>query len=203
MFSVRLTPKELLLLDGHCRPEIQVEVEVARRSVNLFGKFPDQLSAYLGLIYMGVLIKGVLKFEFKEQDHCVGCGRVGEHPKFLSGPRKGEPNHGKPAPRLQGKGLNSSFLCTSCWDECGSAFHTALQDKEVELPASFMGYEPRFKRYEEMDCRKCAWKGHEGLLVDCGMFKGCPVCRGGSLASYGMNRLRTYVVVPVSSFPIR
>ncbi len=198
--KVQLTDEEFLLLDGKCRPEIQLEVnqgKIRLATKSRLGHLTTKQAAFVANTVARGIKDGKLVFQFTRLRMCDVCNRYGGYLKFKSGRRRGQDNHDKPI-CLQGVELADSFIrmsgyathgcCSECWGVVKPAMISELADSLIELPD--MLYSSGSKRYaksETVACAACRWQGPKHLLgpvrtmMGDGYFYGrCPSCGGES-----------------------
>ena len=54
--------------------------------------------------------------------------------------------------------------CDECWEQAKPLMGAALAEVEAAIPEAFTGYPPRFERYDNAQCTRCGWTGHEGQM---------------------------------------
>lgn len=167
-----LTPDELLVLDGKCRPEVQafVDREKREREMAAAGK-PEWLARVLAEAERTLL----LEFHRNAGQICDSCGAEGHFdPVYVRGPKKGKRNHRKKRvlhPRVSSW---DRYFCLDCWEAVVlPAFKRAIEPK----------YEVRSNEIEtkayldiEMKCEKCGtitWSRDSNGWHRCSV-KNCP-----------------------------
>lgn len=197
---MNLTDEELTLLDGKCRPEIQKEVEAAKRRLAMATKLADIPVEIAKLVADAVQLAkttGELKASRGETRHCVVCQKNAGYAKRKRTSRdgfhrKGEPDYTKPL-YLSAIDLGRGFIvfkghitlgcCVDCWPKVKAILTEELAGVRAEIAESITGQPPRYKRYDKVKCKSCGWEGHEGLMLrhstimgDGTYPSGCPNC---------------------------
>ena len=193
---VRLTDKELSLLDGKCNEKVQEEVVKAINRLGIKHKLddvPEHLQDFVTRVVEEAEKNKLLVFRHRRASRCKVCGKSAGYAKYARNSRshkKGAPNYDRP---LTFSGIelaqrsvtmqNSLDVgcCADCWEEAESYVKTALTGIEAELPAQ-IGDSTKYKRYRNRKC-KCGWMGHEGqmtkkrtMMGDGYYPAGCPEC---------------------------
>jgi hypothetical protein len=224
-----LSDDELLVLDGRCRAETQRHVDEAKRRQSiarqLTGLTPEQ-ARFCAEVARVAEESGALSVDGRSLYSCPLCGKHAGYAKHKrSGRRggmlgryvkKGEENREKPltlwamefsAPRLVRitiKGYSSLAACGECLAVIKAPLVALLASVQAEIPESFTGAPPAWKRWERMRC-ECGWDGHEGemgalrTLFGDGFYPGkCPACglENAPLGRSHISRTGEYVVTP-------
>ena len=98
-------------------------------------------------------------------------------------------------------------ICTECFARIKSSLLLWLEDEAIEIPEWITGHAPKWKRYQNMECTKCGWKGHEGLMerkptiMGGGTYPGgCPKCEAVNvLFLQAIERRPGYVITPAKT----
>lgn len=195
-FEVKLTASEATLLDGQCRPEVQAVVDRAKDALRLTtAGLAEREAAMVAKIVAVAREKGRVTFSSAPISRCPCCGRSdGYHPHARTGRyhRKGQPNYKTPK-LFTGWDLDRGFVtvqhsiytgfCASCRPRVEPVLLDALSDVRTDTPDHWTGAPHRYRRFDNMHCKSCDWRGHEGqmrplrtLMGDGTYPGGCPKC---------------------------
>lgn len=192
---IDLTDEELALLDGRCRPEVQVEVDQAKRrleSAERLAHLPQVLAGFVADVVSCAEKGGLLVWENKMVRLCSLCGESPGYVLFKRGPRKGQPNYKKPK-SLPGVELARRFVtiaghanlggCRACVDLAVPDIREALRDVRAQLPKELRAEGARrYVKHDNMVCSACKWEGHKGEMKMLRALMGgdypgrCPAC---------------------------
>lgn len=195
LFAVKLTAAELVMLDGHVRPEVQSEVDIAKSALRLAAAAHDLNDAQRKLVAEAVAeakTNGALIYRGKSIRYCELCGKSAGYAPYKSGYNRGLPNHNKPR-YMGGYELASRFVtvqgyptlggCSDCIHKLLHALRSELDGVRAELPKELRTESsPAMTRWPSVECTKCGWHGHEGELRELnavmgGKYRGgCPEC---------------------------
>ena len=194
-FSVKLTPNEIVLLDGRCRPDVQSDVDKAKATLALAESGLSGSEAKMVAELVAVAkAKGRLTFMRCNIRTCPCCGRNDGYLKVSRSTRykrKGDTDYDKPI-RFSGFDCDAGFVimdgyiskgfCGACQPRVVPVLLQQLVGIRAELPEGLTGRKPDFLRYDNKECTSCGWTGHEGQMLPVpalmgGHYKGrCPQC---------------------------
>lgn len=218
--EVELTDAELALLDGKCSPKVQREVDSAKSRMAMANQTPDIPQSAIRLIQKIVDTAkqdGELTFYYTSIKSCDVCGEKGGYRQYTRSSRyhrKGETDYDHPN-YLNGVELKRSFVrmqgyvsvgcCSECFAKYKPAIAEALKNIPAEIPEAIAGIKPLYKKYDNRQCSKCGWTGHEGqmgkslTLMGDGYYPStCPQCGAkNELFSNLVKSAEGFTVVPV------
>lgn len=225
-YSVKLTDKELLLLDARCSPEAQKEVDLAKKRVAIAVETPQLDTVYSGFLVAVnevALKKGVIRLRHVRIRYCNLCKKDGgyaPHKRTRYGSygavsRKGDPNSNKP---LYLNGWDLEERCISiqgyanlgCCDECYETIKPylikMLAEQQVEVDPRIMGHPSKWLKAVDCKCVECGWAGHELQMTKIpammgGFYRGgCPSCGkyNGFLGKTIVEKLDTFRIIPAT-----
>lgn len=221
---ISLLDQEMVILDGHCRSEIQSKVDEAKERLSAVAKMDGLLAPRLAQFIADVIAlaksKGVISYARETIPTCPLCNRNdGYYPvqRTTKYKRKGEPDRDRPI-LFAARDFDRGFVnfknrvslggCEACVSAALPFIMAELADLKVELPRSLTGLvEPRYKVAVACKCSKCGWEGHElelGLLpaVMGGEYRGkCPKCDAVNLPFGGTLIVRDHDVKTVVENP--
>lgn len=195
--SLALEDEEIILLDQRCRPEIQAEVDLAKRRVLLAPAIVGYTRSERDLV-LAVLQEaeqsGKLVHQRVSVSYCRVCEKAGGYALYKRDGRyhrKGEPDRTKPH-YLHAIELADRFVrlrrhvelgcCAECFQKILPALRAALADVRAEIPESVLGRDNRLRRFDRRRCARCGWEGNESemgklpALLE-GTYPGiCPKC---------------------------
>lgn len=195
---MKLLDSELVLLDGHCRPEIQLEVESAKLRLSavaeLSGLSPAR-AAFVADVVRLAETAGRICYRHVAIASCAVCGRKDGYYTYKRWSRyhaAGAPNYDKPKV-FSGVDFKYSFVqvrnhaSLGCCEDCLAVVKPFLLEKlatvRADVPETFTGHPPAFKYSENRNCTACGWVGHElqmgqlRTLMGDGYYRGkCPEC---------------------------
>lgn len=195
---VDLTDEEIVLLDGKCGEKAQAEVNAAKLRLAAVAAFVGLDAKYAGFIADAVSLAktdGRLGVRWEYGTWCRLCKRSAGYAKYKQSGRyhkKGDENRKKPLTMplidlrvsfVTIKGHVSMGCCDQCWAIIKPELKKALASVQAQMPESLTGEPPKWRRFDNRQCRRCGWKGHEGqmmrlptLMGDGHYFGGCPNC---------------------------
>jgi hypothetical protein len=215
-----LVDSELVILDGKCRSEIQIEVDKAKKrleSVATFDGVPEKFHKILSLLVQEAERNGKLRYASMSIHGCDVCGAYGGYVKRKRASRyhnKGEPDYSKPIylygfeysdSAVHVRGVPVVGCCSECDKELRQYTPKILVGIQAEIPEALTGIPPRWKKFDNRHCAKCGWTGHEGqmLLLPAlmgGKYHGeCPQCHAQNLP-FGDHNVKIadgFQIVPV------
>jgi hypothetical protein len=186
-YAVFLTRDEILLLDGHCRDEIQKEVDIAKAAcaVEVTSGILGARAKAIAEILINVQKVGMLTRTRGQAYSCGVCYRSGGYARYKRNVglyRKGEENRDKPL-MFSVTALNGVGMCSECCQLVYPCVKRGVENLRIErrdLPVD----ERRYLRHENVRCKKCGWEGHEGemgqrtVLMGGGTYPAvCPSCK--------------------------
>lgn len=199
---VSLSDDELAALDGRCRPSIQKEVNLAKARLAAIARLPElppALARFVADVVSEAGETGVVVFRADRIFMCELCRTHAGYVPFKSGPRKGRPNHKKPA-LLEARELRPGHRagrwsvalggCHDCILAAQPALVAALAEVAAELPEPLRAPgAPRWVKVAICHCTECSWIGSEIEMGDIpavaqGRLLQCPQCS----APYGYGR---------------
>ncbi len=174
-FEVKLTPGELLLLDGQCRGEVQKKVDMARATlVAVESGASEAVGKLIAEIVEEALAKGRLIYGPRRIKYCGCCKTSGGYAPYKSGRNHGRPNYKRPLflagwefadAFVQIEGYASVGACSVCVTQAMPLIIETLADIQVEIPNELMTADRvNWIRCFKATCKKCEWIGHEGQL---------------------------------------
>lgn len=218
--TVKLTDKELILLDGYCSDKVQAEVALAKERIDMASKMPEKDATVVKLIQDVVNLaktQGVIGFRYWKLKTCPVCGKSDGYyvyPRTTKYHRKGEMDYSHPR-YLNGVELASPFVvmdgyvnvgcCYECFQKYKEDILDALKDIPAEISKNITGVEPIYKKYDNRKCASCGWEGHEGemgkrlTMMGNGYYPAtCPQCKAeNEMFSHPVERRDGFVVVRV------
>lgn len=218
-YGVGLADSELLILDGRCNGEAQQEVERAKARLDLAARYPDLSEGRVAFVVQVIeeaRTSQLLTYQHTMLDRCGWCGKdEGYYKHKRSGRyhRAGDIDYSKRR-RIAGVELARRFVtfqghaaagaCKDCIAAAAPALRVELAEIPAELPEALMGEPPRWKRWQNRECAKCGWKGHEGQMrmlpaILGGSYPGgCPNCaaENNPFGARLVKTLDSYTVVP-------
>lgn len=210
-----LNDEELLALDGKCRPNIQARVDQVRfrrtieTTVLNASALTNKQRESLADLLVRVERTGKVDVTGDEMSTCAGCEAQSRHPRYVRGPKAGQPNFNKPMTKLYGFRVLGTSYCRSCFKTIQPVLVEVLATVKVEVSARLTGEPPRFYKFDNRVCRKCGWEGHEGQMgirnaLMGGQYRaGCPQCSAENIA-FGPHYIETrpgFVVLPAEECP--
>jgi hypothetical protein len=216
--SVRLTDAELVWLTGHCRPEVQAEVDKAKARLEAARKYdlPHSLAGLVADVVSEATTEGRLVHFSERIRYCSWCRRDAGYYRYKSGYNRGQINPKKPL-YFTGMEFARRFIrvrnhitlgaCTDCVSLALPTIKAALVGVPVQLPPTLQTEgEQLWERHENRECTKCGWVGHEGemgrrrTLMGDGTFpSSCPSCK--AFNDIGVTVVKSvdgFVVAPVA-----
>ena len=217
--SVILSDAELVLLDGQVNEEAQRKVDAAKArlvaAINL-DHLSSMAAGFVADVVQEARDNGLLSLTRKPLRRCSLCGTDAGYAKFKSGPRRGQPNYGRPL-RIDGFDLARRFVsvdgharvggCAACVAPLLGDIAEALRGVPAEVPEALRAEgEPRRKKHGNRHCKKCDWSGHEGemrwerTMMGDGKYPAyCPSCGAGGAFNRDVEMADGFVVVPLDS----
>ncbi len=186
MKEVKLTNKELLLLDGKVNEPAQKVVNEVKEIL----KYADIGNEILAEIISLALKKGELTRNHREISECKKCGKHKTYRIITRGRRKGKPDYDNPiyiygTSYLDGfitiKGYSPFAYCSDCAQEVE---HTLISYiKTNDLPIQLSDTEGWQKENAKicMNCEEKIWEFDMGLeytlMEDGRYYSECPICK--------------------------
>lgn len=199
MTRIELTDAELVVLDGHCRPEVQADVERAKERLAMAARLSEltpERAGFVADVVRSAQENGKLVFWEISLSRCEICKRSdGYHTHKRSGRwhRKGDVMFDRPkmfagvefkATFIRIRGLTALGCCHECFAAVRQPLLASLAEIRAELPEKLTGRPPRFRFAEKRHCDECGWDGNElqmgrrPTLMGDGSFPAiCPKCR--------------------------
>lgn len=197
--EVELIDGELLLLDGHCRPDVQREIDHRKAQLATVAARPDltpNQATFLADALAEATTQGRLVLRYERLSHCRVCDARKGYARRTRTSRsgaKGTLDYKRPL-HLAGVELAHRFIsmegypslgcCRACWDILKPHVAAELDARDVHaaIPESITGHAPRWIREDVRHCTACGWEGREGLMGKLpslmgGLYPGvCPSC---------------------------
>lgn len=191
-----LLDTEWLLLDGQCRPEVQIMVDAARERLVMRGRYANMepaLAGFIADVIREAQQEGQLIYQHRRITFCPLCKRAAAYPVYKSGRKKGQPNYSKPRLGFAGIELAYRFVrieghvalggCADCINGVEPWLREELRGVPTQLTESLKADgEPQRIRYKRKRCKLCGWEGHEGemrqlpAIMGSSYPGGCPNC---------------------------
>lgn len=175
-YEVDLLDTELLVLDGHCRPEVQALVEAAKRrqeAVARIVRLSPARSALIADIAEYARVHGSIRHIREDIRYCPVCKRSEgyyQYGRTTRYHRKGDVDHNSPR-RFTGWDFSDNFVrvqghvslgcCDQCYDAIKQALVAELADVQAQVPESITGHPPKWLKAFHQTCGNCGWTGHE------------------------------------------
>jgi hypothetical protein len=218
---VHLTDAELVFLDGKCGPKIQTEVDAAKGRLEAVANLgcEPHIARFVADVVRTAKQDGKLIHHHENLRVCDYCGRragYAKHTRHGRWHKKGDDDHKRPL-TFSGVDLRHQFIsmrghanlgcCNDCFAKAKPILAMALGGVQAEVPDSITGQSPTFKRYDNVQCQKCQWTGHEGQMGLChaimgGTYPGkCPKC-GAENLFLGPTNIKTtqgFTLVPTTT----
>ena len=195
MSYLSLNDEELVLLDGKCRDDIQIEVNKAKARLNAINEnIGDSAaeSAFIADVIAEATNNGKLVKRRCHLSSCRLCAKRGGYVRYKSGRNKGANNYSKPT-YLNGVELAERFVtcvgsctlgcCSDCFAKVRPKLAEALLPIKAEIGESITGLRQLYKKSPKVRCKKCEWFGHKEqlgnlrTLIGYGLYRGkCPEC---------------------------
>jgi len=216
---LELTDEEVVLLDGRCSPEVQVEVEKSRDRLaltsNIFGLTKKQALLIADVVLLAKS-EGYVICRGDSIRYCEVCEKsagYAKHKRSGRYHRAGQDNRDRPL-TFRGVEFKDSFVriqnhvslgcCYDCFQAIKDNLHDALALIKAEVPEAITGFKPKWKRWRRHECTKCGWQGHEGdlgklrTLLSDGYYRGqCPKCPAkNEFMSHPIKMIDGFDVVP-------
>lgn len=220
LYEVKLTLRELLLLEGNCSDEVDIVVKQAladNRISNSIDDAPEPVKLFVCDAVREAVTNGELIFRYKRirrgKYSGVDAGYERRSRSSRYG-RKGETNYDKPL-TVEGVELAYRFVTiqnqavlgdtVQFFDDAKPYLAIALEGIEAEIPEEITGHKPLFKKHIERKCESCGWVGLEYemgksmYLTGDGYYPStCPSCKAqGSLFSDKVKPTGRWKVLPV------
>lgn len=178
-YDVKLSAAELQLLDGRCSHDVQQAVNLAKAAAEHafgFGAHPnsERLSRFVAEVKAEAVERGHLMWQHKSLRSCPLCRKSAGYAKYKSGRNRGQDNWDKPR-TFSGyelaircvimQGHATLGCCADCMELCKPVLREALVGIRAQLPEALQTPgETSFERFDRVECTRCAWRGHEGLM---------------------------------------
>jgi hypothetical protein len=175
---VMLTEEELVKLGTVQDKAAQAHIDriLARQALMLLG-----MNSLLASVVQDAMAHGILNLNMTNIVVCSDCGARSSYYPYLSGPRKGQPNHSKPK-KVWGVEIGSTQLCSACYKKLVEENLNTLMSLPVEVNFRGLG-DNGLRRYPYAKCNECGWTGHQGqmrplhTMMGNGYYGGgCPSC---------------------------
>lgn len=226
MAQINLTDQELLLLDGRIEnPQLQKEIDSAKQRLDYtWGiDYPnDAIKALASQMAQYAAVQGKISFSHINLRRCSVCKESAGYDTYKKSGRyhrKGEINTSKPL-FMGGLDFDSSLVkimnhtslgcCNECYELGKTSIAATLLKVKAEIAPVLMNpvhkWTPKYKRWDNMECTRCGWTGHQGemteesTLFDNGKYKaGCPQCGAkNTLFSQPIKHLNTFTLVEIN-----
>lgn len=203
---VSLTNDEMILLDGKCRANIQVEVDrvkIEQGTALAFASLPPLQAEVASRIAAVAMTNGVLETSCVIMDGlpCSCCDKKTRYaPYKRSGyyHQKGDPNYKRPI-HVRGVHFPKCFVCHDCWLSIKPILIPFLEENRTEIDTRFFypddKRQSRWKKSSNRECKECGWSGHEAEMkfVQSGYYSPrrpkCPQCGVEDSSMYLGNKL--------------
>jgi hypothetical protein len=219
---VVLIDEELALLNGKCRPEIQVKVNAALERLSYdshIEHIPEKYKDITRSIIQEAKTQGKLIYRNRRLRHCPVCDKRAGYATYTRNSRyhrKGEKNLNRPLTML-GIELASRVIrmeyhadvgmCETCWEELKPYLVSILTPIKAAIPEQITGVKPVWEWYPNRHCLECDWNGHEGELgklpaIMGGHYPGqCPNCgaRNNPLGKTIVETVKGFTLVKVQT----
>lgn len=202
LFSTRLNWQEILLLDGHCREEIQRDIDLVKQAQEIQSRYPIDMASAVFISRAkneahkkGKLVCRPVKMHF--------CPVTGAKSTYL--PSKKRDRYGIRKPDievlLQGCELKDSFVSVQGYPSLGISLlgleqiriylASEMRDIPAQVPERLIG-EPCGWIYEEKLKCVCGWSGRKSFTENRDPFWfgfKCPSCGGRESSSVFTSKL--------------
>lgn len=214
--SANLTDAELILLDGRCSAEVQVQVNAAKaraEAVATRSHLPAHIARLVADVVSEATTNGLVSYGPVRIRGCDYCGAKPDplYVRYKSGPRRGRSNYDKPrylsgveyAQRfVRMEGYPTLGACSDCEAAASGELVDALAGVHAQIPARLAAAgRPVWVRYDRRHCKRCDWSGHAGQMVHERALMGdgwyparCPDCGAGGAFDRTVETVDGYVV---------
>lgn len=198
LYDVKLNSDEIVLLDGKCRPEIQVTVDRAKIASQISGEsdIPEGVAGMIAKVIDEAKANGKLMHRIEMISVCPACKRSDGyhvHKRSTKYRRKGDTDYDNPK-LFMAHNLAHRFVtiknhisvgfCVSCFDQAFPVLQKHLKTVNAQVPDSLLGEPCKWKWNKNRKCKACGWEGHEGemgmerTLMGDGWYPAkCPSCK--------------------------
>jgi hypothetical protein len=134
---MEISDEELALLDGKCRPALQLDVDKAVDRLQYVTNGPTNLTpeqrSFVGEV-VAIATREMSAYYREVFVHkCSCCDRGGEYTKYRSGIKKGRPNRQRP---IKIAAISYCFWSADACTECAEAIHEYLVSSLADIPAA-------------------------------------------------------------------
>lgn len=168
MNTIKLSDEELVLL-ASVVPRFSADADAASERLEIkrtLGDVPADLQPVVSRILQVALENSAVDYGTTDVRYCSFCKTSAGYHTYTRNSRyhrKGEPNYKRPK-RLWGARVNGETMCMDCWRKIQPTIVSALRDRPVYMPPSWDEDRPLYAQFNNMECTKCGWTGHEGEM---------------------------------------
>jgi hypothetical protein len=194
--TVKLTEKELFMLDGNCSQKVQDMINKIKMTYDILSNnlgLAKMEAYFIAKIIEEAKINGILTYQEISIRTCQLCDKeekYHKYPRYSRYHNKGENNYDKPilyfgvelaVRTVIIQHVPTLGCCLDCYKIIKEALIYELETRKIraEIHESIIGHKPIYKKYRNIKCKKCDWIGHEGKRRE---YYKCPKCGERSFA---------------------